>query len=244
MNLEFRNSKQDSLREIVSYIINLSSRADRRGHALDQVSTFRLNSILVDAISVQELGPMNLGFLSPPAMACWQSHIKSFEYFLETNNSYACVFEDDFEIKNMPKLERYIKKLKMEDFDIIQVGFLVNNYRERVEILLKNMEFLFFFLLARACLRSSFFSARYENKLRVQRAQKVPIGFVPDDLRAGAHAYLVSRKAALSIVSVYKNQNILTTDGFLIATNWTRPFRTLRLYKSFVDQIQSQSSIR
>ena len=244
MNLVFRNSRQKLPEEIVSYVINLPSRPDRRQHAMNQISKFRLNSILVDAISVQELGLRHFGFLPPPAMACWKSHMKVLEAFLQTNRASAIIFEDDFQVKNMPALERYLHNVNFEDFEIVQIGFLVNNYRERTEIFLKNLEFSFFSLVSRLCVLSTFFNARYGHKLRVQRARNVPFGFVADDLRAGAHAYLISRPAAMRLVSDFKNQNILTTDGFLIATNWTRPFRTLRLYKSLINQIESPSSIR
>jgi GR25 family glycosyltransferase involved in LPS biosynthesis len=244
MGVEFRNSKQASLKQMRSYIINLSSRPDRRKHALDQVSQFQLNSVILDAISVQDLGLNNLGFLTPPAMACWQSHVKGFETFLQTNYPYAIIFEDDFRINSISALERYLRKVDLEDFDIIQLGFLVNNHRERLDLILKNLEFVVFFLLSRTIARSSHLTARFGNRLRLQRARDVPLGFVPDDLRAGAHAYIISRPAALRIVSEFKEQNILTADGFLLSTNWTRPFRTLRVYRSFVDQINSRSSIR
>jgi GR25 family glycosyltransferase involved in LPS biosynthesis len=244
MNLEFRKSGLESLREIDSYVINLPSRPDRRHHVVNQISKFQLNSIIIDAVSVEELGIRNFGFLSPPAMACWKSHLKVFEAFLQTNKTSAIIFEDDFQIVKMRSLERHLDNIKFDDFEIVQIGFLVNNFREHTEIFLKNLEFSFFSLVSRLCIKSTFFNARYGDRLRVQRAKNVPFGFVADDLRAGAHAYLISRSAALRIVSEFKDQSILTTDGFLIASNWTRPFRTMRLYKSLVNQIESRSSIR
>jgi GR25 family glycosyltransferase involved in LPS biosynthesis len=244
MGIEFRNSKQNSLRLIPCYIINLASRTDRKQHVLDQISKFQLNAILLEAVSVDELEPKNLGFLTPPAMACWQSHLKVFESFLQTNEPRVVVFEDDFRIKDLAALERYIRRVNLEDFEIIQIGFLVNSYREQVDILLKNFEFSVFSLLSRVCVRNSFLRARFGSRLRLRRASGVPIGFVPDDLRAGAHAYILSRNAASRITNDFKEQNVLTADGFLIASNWTKPFRTLRLHRSFVDQIESPSSIR
>lgn len=244
MDIEFRNSKQNSLRSIYCYIINLASRPDRKNHAFDQISKFQLNSSFLQAVSVEELGPKNLGFLTPPAMACWQSHIKVFESFLKTNEPYVAVFEDDFRIKDLNTLDRLIRRVDLGYFEIVQTGFLANNYRERIDIALKNLEFVVFFLLARLCVRNPFLRARFGDRLRVQRASGVPLGFVPDDLRAGAHAYIISRSAAIRIIADFKEQNVLTTDGFLIASNWTKPFRTLRVHKSFVSQIDSPSSIR
>lgn len=244
MGIEFRNSKQNSLTLIVCYIINLASRPDRKKHAFDQVSKFQLNSTFLEAVSVEELGPKNLGFLTPPAMACWQSHIKVFESFLMTNEPCVVIFEDDFRIKDMTVLERLIQRLDLEDFEIVQIGFLVNNFREKIDISLKNFEFVIFSILSRLCVRNSILRARFGDRLRVQRASGVPFGFVPDDLRAGAHAYIISRSAALRIITEFREQNVLTADGFLIASNWTRPFRTLRVHRSFVDQINSPSSIR
>lgn len=244
MDIEFRNSKQNSLRLIQSYIINLTSRPDRKKHAIDQVSKFQLNSIFLEAVSVEELGPKNLGFLSPPAFACWQSHIKAFESFLKTEDLRVAVFEDDFRIKDFNTLESLIQRIDLADIGIVQIGFLANNYREKIDIVLKNFEFVFFSLISRMCAHNSFFRVRFGNRLRVQRASGVPFGFVPDDLRAGAHAYIISRPAATRIVADFKEQKALTADGFLIASNWTKPFRTLRVHRSFVGQIDSPSSIR
>ena len=73
---------------------------------------------------MEELGPKNLGFLSPPALACWQSHIKAFESFLKTEDPHVVVFEDDFRITDFNTLESLIQRIDLADFGIVQIGFL------------------------------------------------------------------------------------------------------------------------
>jgi GR25 family glycosyltransferase involved in LPS biosynthesis len=244
MNAEDKSPKRDSLKVSISYVINLSSRPDRRNHALSQISMFGLRSEMIEAISVEDLGAEDFGFLTPPAYACWQSHMKALEYFLASREPFAIVFEDDFQIDNFEALQRSLLKIDLNDFDVIQLGYLVNNLRERLEIFGKNVESIVFQYLGMLINFSRVLNSKYANRLRVKRIYGVPFGFVPDDLRAGAHAYLISRSAAQKIVSNFKMQNILTMDGFLISTNWTRPFRTIRVSRSYISQMKSPSSIR
>ena len=132
----------------------------------------------------------------------------------------------------------------MKQWDLIQIGFLNIGIRSRIDTLFANLESLLFYILARLSKRFSWISDSIGDRLRVKRAEDVPWGYVPDDLRAGAHAYLITSKMAETLLKDYRNQNVLTADGFLIATNWTRPFRTLRLKKSLVGQTNSISSIK
>ena len=244
MDLGQKNPQRDSLQLSTFYVINLASRSDRRQHALDQISRFGLNSIFIDAVSVDKLTTDEFGFLTPPAFACWKSHMKAFESFLASGDSMAVILEDDFQIDNFQALQRTLRKLNFENFDVVQIGYLINNYRERLEIFFKNMEFLVFLSLRKIIHLYPTLNSKYARRLRIQRVVDVPIGFVPDDLRAGAHAYIVSRSAAQRILSSFGEQNILTMDGFLISTNWTRPFRTIRVSRSHISQMNSPSSIR
>ena len=244
MNSDDRSLKRDYLKVSISYVINLSSRPDRRDHALSQISRFGLNSKMIEAISVENLVNRDFGFLTPPAFACWQSHMKALEYFLASKEPFAIVLEDDFQIDKFEALQRSLRKINLDDFDIIQIGYLVNNLRERIEIFGKNVETIVFLCLSKLINVSPVLNSKYANRLRVKRAYGVPVGFVPDDLRAGAHSYFISRSAAQKIVSNFRMQNILTVDGFLISTNWTRPFRTIRVSRSHISQMKSPSSIR
>lgn len=244
MNLEQKNPQRDSLRLSTFYVINLAARADRRQHALDQISRFGLNSVFIEAVSVDKLTTEEFGFLTAPAFACWQSHMKALESFLASGDSTAVILEDDFHIDNFRALQRSLRKIHLENFEIVQIGYLINSFRERLEIFSKNMEFLLFLSLRKFINLNPTLISRYANRLRLKRTNNVPIGFVADDLRAGAHAYIVSRSAAQRILSNFREQNILTMDGFLISTNWTRPFRTIRVSRSHISQMNSPSSIR
>jgi hypothetical protein len=79
--------------------------------------------------------------------------------------------------------------------------------------------------------------------LRIQRLQNVPSGFVSDDVRSGAHAYIVSRNFAKILISL-NEPAFLTVDGLYSALAWDKYFRMIRVRHSLIDQSNSPSSIK
>ena len=137
-----------------------------------------------------------------------------------------------------------LQKIELTDWDIIQIGFLTHDSKEWISIQLQNVEALLFNFISKVSARLWPENMGLNKKLRVGRARQVPSSFVPDDLRAGAHAYIISERYARIMLNEHSDQRVLTSDGLLIATNWTKPFKTLRLRKSLVRQIASESSIK
>jgi GR25 family glycosyltransferase involved in LPS biosynthesis len=170
--------------------------------------------------------------------------MKALRELVDSGYEYGLILEDDFAVKNVSRFKRVLIEAGEIDWDICQIGFLNNGVRSKIDLLLANFESYFFVFLANLATRYSKFSAKVGNRLRVRRAQNIGFHFAVDDLRAGAHAYFIKTDIAKIILRDYENQKLLTTDGFLISTNWTRPFKSLRLKKSVVGQSNSKSSIR
>ncbi|OHV81585.1 glycosyltransferase family 25 protein [Rhizobium sp. LCM 4573] len=81
-------------------VINLDRSTDRWRHMQDQFAKLGLACERIPAIDGRQSGaiPLQSGqwrFLKPTEIACFLSHGKCWEYFLEGNSEYAAVFEDD-----------------------------------------------------------------------------------------------------------------------------------------------------
>lgn len=226
------------LLNIPIYLINLADRPDRLSHALDEAKKHGLSLIVINAVPKEKANVSYSSFLTPAAEACWLSHVKAMDLIASGDSCFAIILEDDFQINNFSRLSKSLLKLQSFDWEIVQLGFLRNGFRDGVDICLANLEALLFHLL------SKLGPSRLHDRLRISRSIDAGWRFVPDDLRAGAHAYLITATTAKKITESFRNQKILTADGFLISTNWTRPFRTFRLSRSVIGQIASPSSIK
>ena len=244
MLLDKNSLLKTPLGEMPIFVINLKSRGDRRSHALSQSKKYALPIRFIEAVESHSISRSELGFLTAPAVACWKSHLFAFEQIINSGNTVGFVLEDDFEFTDFKKLQKVLDKVQVEDWDIIQVGFLTHDLKDWVLIKIQNIESGLFHVVAKLSLRIWGEGRGLTKKLRVGRSVGVPLKFVPDDLRAGAHAYILSRNCAKVLLDHHHNQRVLTTDGLMIASNWTKPFKTIRLRKSLVRQISSASSIK
>lgn len=240
-------TKKNSFNNVNSfpiYVINLEDRVDRFQESSLEARRCGIEVKFISAIDSHSLSVQKETFLTPQATACWLSHLKAMQELTDSGHDFGLILEDDFTVKRISKFKSTIENTNMNQWDLIQIGFLNIGIRSRIDTLFANLENLLFYILAKLVKKFSWVSDSIGDRLRVKRAEDVPWGYVPDDLRAGAHAYLITSKMAETLLKDYRNQNVLTADGFLIATNWTRPFRTLRLKKSLVGQTNSISSIK
>jgi len=226
------------------YVINLAERTDRHMESTSEAKRCEISIKFVSALNAESFLVDTKPIRSPQASACWFSHMKAMRELVSSGHEYGLILEDDFEVNDVQRFKRILINVCEFDWEIYQIGFLNNGIRSKVDLIFANYESYFFILLAKLTNRFSIFSSKLGNRLRINRAQNLGIGFAVDDLRAGAHAYFIKAETAKIILRDYQNQNVLTTDGFLISTNWTRPFRSLRLKKSVVGQSSSKSSIR
>jgi GR25 family glycosyltransferase involved in LPS biosynthesis len=235
--------KVQNVSELPSFIINLADRHDRKKHCDSQIIQNKLNASYVGAVSAESITLNDPTFLSPPQKACWESHMIALEMLFKSVESYGLILEDDFVFLDLNRLNRLLSTIDFSDWDIIQIGFLATGFLERISISLKNIEALFFLGISILVSRNNKLQTLFGSRLRVSRSKNLNFNFIADDLRAGAHAYIISKDTAARILHSVKDQQVLTIDGFFISTNWTRPFRSIRIKRSLVAQIDSRSSI-
>jgi GR25 family glycosyltransferase involved in LPS biosynthesis len=224
-------------------LINLDHRNDRLASALDEAKKIDLDLIRVKATDAHDISYIP-DFVTKGALACWDSHRAAMRYLLDSSHDYAIVLEDDFQLVHQKQFQALVcDPSKFKDVDIFQFGFLVNDYKERFDLLFRNTENLLFSLLGKLDFRISGKTVTLKNRLRVRRKLNVPINWVADDFRAGAHAYLISRTAAQRILEL-NSPTFLTTDAFFSSLNSGRAFRIYRSRKSLIGQMDSPSSIK
>jgi GR25 family glycosyltransferase involved in LPS biosynthesis len=235
------NSKE-LLSDIDSYLINLGTRLDRLNSSVIEAKKLELNLIRVEAIPAFT-NPSNGGLLSPSAHACVESHMKALRLFLATDSEHCLILEDDFIVLSHRRVVDTFDRIDLRDWDFVQIGFLNTGFRDRIFRLLTNYETSIIRLVETLDRHFSPKSLKVSSRLRIKRIKKVPRGFVPDDIRSGAHAYVISRKMAEKVL-LLNNPAFLTVDGFYSALAWDKSFKMMRVRKSFINQSDSPSSIK
>jgi GR25 family glycosyltransferase involved in LPS biosynthesis len=109
------------------YFINLDSRKDRLQTFISQFKYSNLPLKRVQAISYEDIN-LNEPFATPEVVATWKSHQKAYRLLIESNNSYAVIFEDDANISR--KALRWLENCNSNSFrgiDLLQIGYLQSN---------------------------------------------------------------------------------------------------------------------
>lgn len=211
--------------------------------AAAQTSLIGWNICRIEAINAFDLRD-NSKFLTKGALACWQSHRLAMENLIQSDFNFALILEDDFSIKDFSKLKRLLGDPQIFDnVDVFQIGYLVNDYKERVDLIFRNLENWFFSFISLINFNFLGTTITFRDRVRVKRKFERPINWVADDFRSGAHAYLISRGAAEKILKL-NHPPFLTTDAFFVSLNSGRAFRVYRRRKSLIGQLMSESSIK
>lgn len=233
---------EKTLSEIDTYLINLGTRSDRLNSSRIEAQKLSLNLIRVDAVPAITNPPAG-NLLSRSAHACFESHMKVLRLFLSSNSEHCMILEDDFLVLSPKRVKVFFSRIELSDWDFVQIGFLNTGFRDRISRLLTNYETDIIRVVE--SLDRHFLPSRISvaNRLRIKRIRKVPRGFVPDDIRSGAHAYVISRTMAEKLL-LLNNPAFLTADGFYSSLAWDKAFRMIRVRKSFVSQSNSPSSIK
>lgn len=222
---------------ICIYYINLDSRPDRR-HAVElELRKLPLETKRVAATDKAEFATRFPELITDGAWACLDSHRSVWKLFLNSNEQYAIISEDDAVITDSNLVMKSINAAMENDLDLLQVGFLQNNPREKIDTFLLNIEGRFFRFL------SNFKSSQLVNRKRIVLQKESSEFFVFNDLRAGAHFYLINRKMAELLIEI-ANGSLIPVDGLIMNLNWANKLRVARLGKSLVGQSGSASSIK
>ena len=215
------------------YVINLARDTDRWKSVLEESAEYPFATIRVDAINASDLPQQ--AFVSAGVNAAWLSHLKAMRIFLDSQAQFALIAEDDFHIINPSKLKSRIEKLSLNDWDMVQLGFLKPGLDTRMKILFANIEGLVFKFLGKIGSSFLFTNMRFTSRMRVNQSLGIPKGYVLDDCQPGAHFYLVRRSFCEAIIQLNSPQ-FLSIDDFFTALSRMRTFRMLRSKRNLSTQ--------
>lgn len=222
-----------------AFVINLESRDDRWHEVLSQESLLGFQIERVKAVTTKDV--TGLEFVTAPVHATWLSHQKAMNRFLESGEEYGLILEDDFALRN--NWVRFnLDEYKSLDFDFLQIGFLITTPLDFLELSIKSSFDFFLKVLQRITSLNILSSSTFANRFLLEEQRNVPFHLVCNDIRPGAHAYIVSRDFA-SAAQKFNLPVILSADALYIALGWMRSFKFLRTRRSYVSQSNSETSI-
>ena len=225
------------------FLINLENRPDRLKTAIPQFKKLGIDFEISGAIDANSIVSRN-PFLSRPAEACYQSHLKTMGLIAKDMENYSIIVEDDFRITKMNRLKKQLENVNFEEYDLVQIGWLQSTLRDRILIRLTTFESDAFHLLYLLTRNIPFIYKRIQNRLRVVRNSTFySRDLVQDDFKSGGHFYFISRRFA-EFLSELNPQPQVPIDNFLANIAATRKFRIARTRKSYVKQTNSPSSIK
>jgi GR25 family glycosyltransferase involved in LPS biosynthesis len=222
-----------------AFVINLSARTDRWNSVEKQGDALGIPLTRVDAISKDDA--FSEPFVTSAVAAAWYSHRKAMKLFLETDDEYALILEDDFILQSRWSNFDFsiYQSLKI---DFFQIGYLVTTPVDLLEMKIKGTVDFFLKILTRVAYARVFKKNNLRNKFLIQEQLGLPFHLVANDIRPGAHAYIISRKFALAMQQV-NSPIMLSTDSLYMALGWMRNLRCVRVRKSVVSQSDSVTSI-
>jgi len=227
--------------EMVVYLINLDDRVDRLIQSDINSKKWGLVFHRVSAVPKLSLPGSETSFATPEVVAAFRSHQKAFKLFLDSPAQFALILEDDFLPRKgfaVPKLEVLINI----DADVFQLGYLHTSYIESVNIFLINLRSLLMRIFRLFFANSPFGKRIISSKKLLSELERIPANLVPSDFRPGAHSYIVSRKAASTLLAI-NSPVVLSIDELLKSLSVMRTLKFFRLMFSKVDQSDSPSSI-
>lgn len=181
-------------------------------------------------------------YVAEGVAATWQSHQLAMSQFLESGDKYGVILEDDFLVTSRWSLEMFSKAVDVRP-DFFQLGYLITTPLDRIELFLNSSLDLYLKILNRLCSISNFLRKLLGERMLIREQTNLPWNIVPNDIRAGGHAYLVSRKFAMA--SKHMNTPSFTSaDGMFISLGDVRTFRMFRFRKSLINQTNSMTSVQ
>jgi GR25 family glycosyltransferase involved in LPS biosynthesis len=219
------------------FLINLDERKDRLESSTQKMMEIGLEFTRIPAVSYSDVEKSF--FLTSPVLACWKSHLKTYASLIATDFDYALVLEDDFLIYSPKKFGKFLAHIDLEKYDLLQLGFLLPGFLNRLRWLYEELEKLIFTTVG--LLSISVGLKSLTGRLRIAEARSASIKFTQSSFLPGTHAYLISREMALALTKLDSPQ--LSADEFFIALSKMRSFRMSRFWRSLITQDHSAPSI-
>jgi hypothetical protein len=224
-----------------AYVINLASRVDRWNSVEIQASFLKIPIHRVEAVNVNYLTPDDC-YVAPGVAATWKSHQKAMIAFLESEDQHALILEDDFFVTKTWNLDLLNLALST-DPDFFQLGFLKTGPVDRVNLKLSNFQDVLLKLLLRLVNFSSRIGKKFGHRLLISEQRGLAWNIIPNNIRAGGQAYIVSRQFAHA--AQHMNTPAFTSaDGMFMTLGDVRSFKMFRFRKSIIDQTDSVTSVQ
>lgn len=224
-----------------AYVINLESRVDRWNSVESQASSLRIPIRRVEAININSLTPDDC-YVAPGVAATWKSHQKAMLTFLESKDEYALILEDDFLVTKSWNLDLLNLALRTNP-DFFQLGFLKTGPVDRVNLKLSNFQDSFLKSLLKFTDFSSQIGKNFGHRRLVSEQRGLTWNIIPNNIRAGGQAYIVSRQFAQA--AQHMNTPAFTSaDGMFMTLGDVRSFKMFRFRKSIIDQTDSITSVQ
>lgn len=224
-----------------AYVINLDSRTDRWNEVLKNQATYDFEIVRVSAIPSDELLPEALNYAAPGVAATWLSHRKAAKEFLDSGEDYGLILEDDFVLGKNFRIGNF-EKIKLNNIDFLQFGFLTVSRWEALDIFVANLKSFIVWVIARLVDLSVPGFSGFGSRTLVKEIRNLPSFYVPADIRPGGHCYLISKKMAQGI-QILNNPIIFSADELYISISKMRAFKMVRLRRSSAWQSNSKSSV-
>lgn len=219
------------------FLINLDDRTDRLESSTKQLKAMGLQSTRISAVSFTEVeGSM---FLTPPVLACWKSHLKTYSALIASDFDYALVLEDDFLIIKPKRFSRLLQSRQIEKHDLMQIGFLLPGMFNRLRWCFEELEKIVFYTFGHFSKTIGLKS--FLPRLRIAEANYSSLRYTQSSFLPGTHAYLINKKMAAALIQL--DSSHLSADEFFIALSKMRSFRMARVWRSLITQSNSAPSI-
>jgi GR25 family glycosyltransferase involved in LPS biosynthesis len=228
-----------------AYVINLSDRTDRWDSVLAQTDSLGFEIVRVEAVKMSDIDPKIERYAAPGVAATWASHKLAMELFLNTDEEFALILEDDFLLTNRwqefsLKLDGFLKALHI---DFLQLGYLVTSPLDRGFFLLSQVWDLTLKIMNRARRIPLISKLDFFNKFLILEQSRVPWALVPNLIRPGGQSYVVSRNFA-EAAKFMNSPTFNTTDGYFLSLGDMRTFRMFRTRESVIHQSSSETSVK
>lgn len=223
-----------------AYVINLESRPDRWQGVTGQRKDLGFEIERIIAVSMSDVNDTET-YVAAGVAATWASHQRAMKTFLESNDDYGLIMEDDFLItKSWGSFD--IELLKKLQIDFLQLGFLITSPIDAgIYTLLEIWDFCLKFLNRLGHL-PLLHKLPIFNRFIVKEQDNVPWGVVPHNIRPGGQSYIVSRKFAKAALNM-NTPTFNTTDAFYMSIGDVRTFRMYRMRRNLIKQSNSPSSV-
>jgi GR25 family glycosyltransferase involved in LPS biosynthesis len=230
------------MNNLIVAVINLDKDKVRMERSKRQLDDLKLPFLRVQAIEGKALNLESCLVSNANVAACWLSHVKCYETLLSSKFERMLILEDDFVIKHKKSFLLRLNAASNSEHNLIQLGFLSFGVVPKFEQLLLLLNKIFLILTYAIPVNSIDVTLFKKIRNRRERFQSAGKGFIPSDFLAGAHGYVVDRKAA-ELLRVVNHPVFLPADGLLQSVSRSGTLSAKRSIQSYITQAPGISSI-